>query len=237
MKKIILLTAVFFAFASQMVAQDSLSFNSPPVKVPERNKDRFMFSTYNCFWHGLPVGIEQRTISQGYNLSLIYDLPTSENSKFSFGLGLGYTRNNLYSNGIVKQDNVNRVTVMNPIADGIKYRSNKLAFSYVNIPLELRYRSPQNIRVAFGLRSSILVDVFSKYYGHNPDTDLFGTNDQLKIVNHDISNVEKYAFELTARVGWKFVSVNGSYILNKLFVKDKGPQFGGYTLGVTLSIW
>ncbi len=231
------LTGMLLVFLSQGIAQDTITYPSQQIKTTEKNRDRFLFSTYNCFWQGLPSGIQQRTISQGYNLSLIYDIPTSENSKFSFGLGLGYTRNNLYSNGIVKQDFTNRITTITPIADGVKYNSNKLAFTYVSLPLEIRFRSSNNIRVAFGLRSSILVDAFSKYYGHNPDTTLYGQNDQLKIVNHDISNKEKYAFEITARAGWKFVTLNGSYMLNKLFISDKGPQIGGYTLGLTLSIW
>lgn len=237
MKKIFTIASALFLLSSPLMAQDSITDFSSPVQKIERNKDRLMFSTYNCFWQGLPTGVAQRTISQGYNISLMFDIPTAEKSKISFGLGLGYTRNNLYSNAITKQDFSNRTFVMNPIADGIKYNTNKLAFSYLSIPLEVRFRSPQNIRVAFGLRSNILIDAFSKYYGHNPDTLLFGQNDQLKIINHDITSTEKYSFELTARVGWKFVTLNGSYMLNKLFTADKGPQIGGYTLGVTLSAW
>jgi hypothetical protein len=237
MKKIFTFALILFAFASQITAQDSLTEQSAPAAKPQRNKDRLMFSTYNCFWQGLPTGVTQRTISQGYNLSLMFDMPTSEKSKISFGLGLGYTRNHLYSNAITKQDFTARTTVMNPIADGIKYNTNKLTFTYINIPLEVRFRSAQNFRFAFGLRSSLLVDSYSKYFGHNPDTTFYGQNGQLKIINKDISNTEKYAFELTARIGWKFVTLNGSYMLNKAFKADKGPQIGGYTLGVTLSAW
>jgi hypothetical protein len=234
MKKTITIALVFVAMLSQSFAQDLDSAYSGSVKTPERNKDRLLISTYNCFWQGLPDGVTQRTISQGYNISLMFDMPTSEKSKISFGLGLGYSRNNLYSNGLYNRSLTDNTINMTPI--NVKYNTNKLAFSYVNIPLEIRFRSSNNIRVAVGLRSSLKVDAFSKFYGHNPDTLVFGQYDQLKVINHDISNTEKYLFEITARAGWKFINVNGSFMLNSLF-NDKGPAISGYTLGLTLSLW
>jgi len=237
MKRITTIAFIIAITLTQVIAQDSLYNSAPPVKTPERNKDRFLISTYNCFWQGLADGVSQRAISQGYNISLIYDIPTSDKSPISFGLGLGYSRNNFYSNATLNRDLRTGAEVLTPIPDGVKYNTNKLAFSYLNIPLEVRFRSANNIRVALGLRSSLKIDAFTKFYGHNPDATIYGPYDQLKIINHDISNAEKYAFELTARVGWKFVSINGSYQLNSVFVADKGPQINPYTLGVTLSLW
>lgn len=234
MKRIITIAFLFAAMLSQSFAQTPETNPSGSVKTPERNKDRLLLSTYNCFWQGLPTGVKQRTISQGYNISLMYDIPTSEKSRISFGLGLGYSRNNIYSNGLYNRSLTDNTVALTPI--NVKYNTNKLAFSYINIPLEIRFRSANNIRIALGLRSSLKVDAFSKFYGHNPDTLVFGQYDQLKVINHDISNTEKYLFEITARVGWKFINVNGSYMLNKLF-NEKGPALNGFTLGLTLSLW
>jgi hypothetical protein len=237
MKKIFAF-ALLLAIVWQTNAQSTDSRGVPPIKTTEHNKDRFIMSMYNCFWQGLPTGVEQRGISQGYNIALMFDIPTSERSLFSFGLGLGYTRNHLYSNAVTKMDlPVSGITVMNPIDNSISYSTNKLSFTYLNIPLELRFRSKMGFRMAVGLRSGLLVGATSTFAGHNPDTLFYGQNGQLKIVNGDISNTEKYLFELTARIGWKFISVNGSYALNKAFVADKGPQINPYTLGVTLSLW
>ena len=234
MKKIITIAVLFAAMFTPAMAQNLDTTISRSVKVPERNKDRLLLSTYNCFWQGLSDGVTQRAISQGYNISLMYDIPTSEKSKISFGLGLGYSRNNIYSDGITVRDVSTDIVSMVPIT--VKYNTNKLAFSYLNIPLEIRFRSSNNFRLAVGLRSSLKFDAYSKYYGHNPDTLVYGHYNQIKIINHDISNTEKYLFEITARAGWKFINVNGSFLLNKLF-KDNGPAINGYTLGLTLSLW
>lgn len=234
MKKIITIAFLFATISTQSIAQNIDTTFSGSVKVPERNKDRLLLSTYNCFWQGLPDGVTQSSISQGYNISLMFDIPTSEKSKISFGLGFGYSRNNIYSNGLYNRSLTDKTVNLVPI--NVKYNTNKLAFSYLNIPLEIRFRSSNNIRIAVGLRSSLKVDAFSKFYGHNPDTLVFGQYDQLKVINHDISNTEKYLFEITARAGWKFINVNGSFLLNKLF-NDNGPAINGYTLGLTLSLW
>ncbi len=238
MKKIISISIILFLSISLNAQQgnDSLSYKGS-AKI-EKNKDRLIFSFNNNIWNGLPTDVKQRTISQGYSAALMFDFLTSENSLFSFGLGLGYTRNHLYSNAVTKMNlPTDRNTIMTPIASGIDYSKNKLTFSYLNIPLELRFRSRNNIRVAVGLRSGLLIFASSTYNGKNPDTQLYGNNGQIKIVNNDISNKEKYLFDITARAGWKFVTLNGSYSLSKMFVADKGPQIYPYSLGVSLSLW
>ncbi|MEI6346897.1 MAG: outer membrane beta-barrel protein [Bacteroidota bacterium] len=231
-----IIIGLFMVF--QISAQQTTDGTSSPVaKQPERNKDRLLIGVYNCMWQGLTTGVKQRSISQGYTAAFMFDIPTSEKSLFSFGLGLGYARNHFYSNAVTKMNlPIDRTTIMTPVASGINYSQNKLSFTYINIPLELRFRSKIGIRAALGLRSGLLVDSYSTYYGENPDTQFYGNNGILKIVNKDISNTEKYLFELTARVGWKFVTLNGSYSLSKMFT-DKGPQIYPYTVGVSLSLW
>ncbi len=197
------------------------------------NKDRVLFSFNNAFWQNLDAGVKQRTVSQGFSTAIMVDIPTSEKSPVSFGLGLGFASHNLHSNAITQMSLPNRVTEMIIIPDGIKYRINKLSFNYLNIPLELRFRTKSDIRIAIGLRSGLLIDAHGKYYGH----DISGIDNQIKIKNKDISNTDKYLFEATARIGWRWIAISGSYGLNSVFVKDKGPDIRPASIGLCFSLY
>ena len=235
MKKIfgIIILALFATICFSQETENEISSKKINIK-DEKNKDRLIIGVHNSFWNGLPGGVNAKSLCQGYNAALMFDFPTSENSPISFGLGLGYTSYNLYSNATISSNTTSdRTTDFFVIPSGIDYNVNKLKFNYLNIPLELRLRTFYNIRLGVGLRSSLLVEAHSKYYGHALD----GTDNQLKIINKDISNKEKYLFEITARAGWKFVSLNGAFSLTKMFTEDKGPQIYPYSVGVSFSIW
>ncbi len=234
MKKIFVIIILVMFGLTIYSQQDSETSSISKRLYSDKNKDRFLIGMHHSFWNGLPGGVSAKGLCQGYNLALMFDFPTSENSQISFGLGLGYTSYNLYSNATISLNAANnRTTEFTIIPSNIKYNINKLKFNYLNIPLELRLRTIYDIRFAVGLRSGMIVEAHSKYYGHSLD----GLDNQLKIIDKDISNKEKYLFEITARAGWKFVSLNAAFSLNKMFVEDKGPQIYPYSVGVGFSIW
>lgn len=227
MKKILLTTFISVLFSITVNAQEK---NKVAVGT---NKDRVLFSFNNAFWQNLDAGIKQRTISQGFSTAIMVDLPTSENSPVSFGLGIGFASHNLHSNAVTSLSLPSRITEMMIIPDGIKYRLNKLSFNYMNIPLELRFRTKSDIRIAIGLRSGLLIDAHAKYYGH----DITGIDSQVKIKDKDISNTDKYLFEGTARIGWRWIAVSASYGLNSVFIKDKGPDIRPASVGLSFSLY
>lgn len=227
MKKVLLISLFSVFTLSLLQAQ-----NKNKVAVGT-NKDRVLISAQNAIWQNLGAGIEQRSINQGFSTAIMIDIPTSENSPVSFGLGLGFASHNLHSNAFNTLSLPSRVTELIIIPDGIKYRINKLSFNYLNIPLELRLRTKGDFRLAIGLRSGLLIDAHRKYYGH----DITGIDNQLKIKDKDISNTDKYLFEATARIGWRWVAISGSYGLNSVFIKDKGPDMRPASIGLSFSLY
>lgn len=197
------------------------------------NKDRIILSAHNSFWQNLDAGVKQRTISPGFNAAIMVDLPTSEDSPLSFGLGLGFTSYNLHSNAVLGLKLPERTTEMTIIPDGIKYNVNKIRFSYLNIPLELRLRTKGDFRFSIGLRSGLMIDAFSKYYGN----DISGIDNPMKIIDKKVSNTDKYLFEGTTRIGWKWIAVSASYSLNGMFEKDKGPAIAPINVGLSFSLY
>jgi hypothetical protein len=197
------------------------------------NKDRIILSVHNSFWQNLDAGVKQRTISPGFNAAILVDLPTSDDSPMSFGLGLGFTSFNLHSNAVTGLKLPERTTQMTIIPDGIKYSVNKLRFSYLNIPLELRLRTKGDFRFSIGLRSGLMIDAFSKYYGN----DISGIDNPMKIIDKKISNTDKYLFEATTRIGWKWIALSGSYTLNSMYEKDRGPAIAPINVGLSFSLY
>jgi hypothetical protein len=186
---------------------------------------------YTSFWQGLPSGIKAKPVQFGFNGAFIFDLPVKKNAPFSFGLGIGVTNYNLYSNGLwdISRDG-EYTTVLTPHAENLKYRKNKITFTNLNIPLEFRYRHKSGFKIMAGVRIGATVDVHSKYYG---DAIISQLNKDL-YKNYHIPNRTKYPVEVTFRTGWKFVSVYGSYMITKMFEADKGPQIHPFSVGISL---
>ena len=192
-------------------------------------KDRIVLDFFSSRWSGLESNIKQKTINFGFNGAVIFDLPVKKNSPFSFGLGLGVTNHNLYSNArwVIGED---YVTVAEPLPEGIKYRKNKITFTNINIPVEFRYRHNSGFKISAGVRVGLMADIHSKYFGAALD----GSMDKDLLKDYKIPNRTKFPVEFTFKTGWKFVSLNFSYMITKMFAADKGPQINTMSFGVTL---
>jgi hypothetical protein len=196
--------------------------------APVLVKDRIVLDFFSSTWSGLSSDIKQKVINFGFNGSVMFDLPVKKNSPVSFGLGLGVTNHNLYSNalwGIGEE----YTTITTPL-EGIKYRKNKITFTNINIPFEFRYRHSCGFKISAGVRVGLMADIHSKYFGPALD----GSDDKYLIKDYKIPNRTKVPVEFTFKTGWKFVSLNFSYMVTKMFAVDKGPQINTMSFGVTL---
>ena len=195
--------------------------------APVLFKDRIVLDFFSSIWSGLDSEIKQKTINFGFNGGIMFDLPVKKNSPISFGLGLGVTNHNLYSNALwgIGED---YTTITTPLPDGWKYRKNKITFTNINIPFEFRYRHSSGFKISAGVRVGLMADIHSKYFGPALD----GSDDKSLIKDYKIPNRTKIPVEFTFKTGWKFVSVNCSYMVTKMF--DKGPKISTMSFGITL---
>jgi hypothetical protein len=196
--------------------------------APVLFKDRIVLDFFSSTWLGLDSDIKQKAVNFGFNGAYMFDLPVKKNSPVSFGLGLGVTNHNLYSNalwGIGEE----YTTIMTPL-EGIKYRKNKITFTNINIPFEFRYRHSSGFKISAGVRVGLMADIHSKYFG----AALNGGADKDLFKDYKIPNRTKIPVEFTFKTGWKFVSVNFSYMVTKMFAADKGPQINTMSFGVTV---
>ena len=195
-------------------------------------KDRLFVDVFSSIWINFNNNqYKQRGINQGVNAAFMFDLPVRKNSPFSFGIGVGVTSHNLFSNAHV-YIGPDYVTMMKPITDAIEYDNNKISFTNINIPLEFRYFHSSGFKISAGVRVGLMADVHTKYYGRNID----GADISEKYKNKKIPNYTKVPVEFTFRTGWKYFAVNASYMVTKLFVVDKAPQLQMYPFNVGISI-
>ena len=229
MKKVILLITLCVACSSLMFgqAQDSIGI---PVKVGASStlyKDRIVLDFFNSFWLGTPENIKTKPVQFGFNGSFIFDIPVRKNAPFSFGLGIGVTNFNFYSDGnwYIKSGYITDVV---PIT--VKYNKNKITFTNLNIPLEFRYRHRSGFKIGAGVRIGTTADVHTKYFGR----DISGRDSKVQIKDYNIPNRTKIPVEITFRTGWKFVSLYGGYMITPMFEAEKGPQINPISVGISL---
>jgi len=197
--------------------------------APVLFKDRVVLDFFSSTWFGLESGIKQKPVNFGFNGAIMFDLPVKKNSPISFGLGLGVTNHNLYSNAIWGIGE-NYTTTTTPVPEGISYRKNKITFTNINIPIEFRYRHSSGFKISAGVRVGLLADAHTKYFGDALD----GSDDKDLLKDYKIPNKSKYPVEFTFKTGWKFVSVNVSYMITKFFEEGKGPRIYPVSFGITL---
>jgi hypothetical protein len=197
--------------------------------APVLFKDRIVLDFFSSIWSGLEPNIKQKPVNFGFNGAIMFDLPVKKNSPISFGLGVGVTNHNLYSNALWRIGE-NYTTITPPVPDGIKYRKNKITFTNINIPFEFRYRHSSGFKISAGVRVGLMADIHSKYFG--PALDRLEDKDLIK--DYKIPNRTKIPVEFTFKTGWKFVSVNFAYMVTKMFEVEKGPQISTMSFGITI---
>lgn len=172
---------------------------------------------------------DSRGFNQGVSWYITYNFPLGESKKHTVSVGAGMSHHNYFSYS----------RIMNPYSDTLEitqyrdvenFKRNKVNANYVDIPLELRFRIKDQIKIGVGFKLGILVMAKTKYVG--PDDD--GTIIHEKLTY--IKNLERYTYSATLRVGWKWVSAFAAYQFNPVFeVGHDAPVIHPLTVGLSFA--
>lgn len=233
MKKIALFLISIVLFIS-VKAQDD-SGESVSIKAPK--SDRVILGITNDIWQDAPDSMDIKTINRGFILYSMMDFPI-KSSNFSFAPGIGVGIHNLYSDGSfnnkVNATGVRVDTVaFQPYDDTYKSDVNKFTVAYLDIPLELRYRTKnekksKQFKIAIGGKAGLMLSNYQKYKGKIGDL-------KVKQKEYNVENVEKFRYGATFRVGRGNWNLYGFYSLSKLFEEDKGPELYPITVGLVVT--
>jgi hypothetical protein len=244
MKKLVAILFLFSFFSA--LAQDSI-----PLK--QNVQEKAMQAAYSLrginicteltsnYWGNLPAGsgISTSAVSLGTDFTLYYDIPLGKN--FYLAPGLSLDNVDVHSNAaIYRQPNSNGTgiasTQLIPF-DSIfsaDYSENKLVTKYLEIPLELHWKSKpvhrnKSFFIAAGVRGGLLIQSYWKYVYSLPT---YGTE---KIKVYSIPNLNTFRYGVMARVGYGNFALYGFYGLSDLFQSEKGTVAIPFSVGISLT--
>ena len=187
------------------------------------------FDLFHDFQLNTSDNWDARGFNQGVSWAITYNFPLGESTKHTISIGAGMSHHNYFSYS----------HILNPYSDTLAYaqcrglegfKRFKVNANYVDIPLELRFRIKDQVKIGVGFKLGIMVAAKTKYVG--PDGD--GT------IIHEkecyIKNLERYNYSATLRVGWKWVSLFAAYQLNPVFeVGHNAPVIHPLSVGLSFA--
>jgi len=241
---VILVLIGFPLLFSQTEEETTTSSLLDELKAEKRSlkkEDILVSEVFSDIWQNT-LDLKTQALNRGYNMYFMVDNPLAK-SNFAVAFGLGMSFHNMYSNSILKRerdtlDAFTGRTEFEEIPENYSYKKNKLALMYVDVPIELRFRTKDitnNFKIAIGFKIGYNLKNYIKYHGDV----LEGTKGTIKYKEYNIENIEKLRYGVTARIGYGQFNAFAFYALTPLLKKDssKHDELFPISVGVAYSIF
>ena len=168
---------------------------------------------------------------------------------FGLGYGLGFTSQNVHTDGVLLYDDVTAKTYFQKVPDSLELETNKLSLNFVDVALEFRLRTAENSKgkrwkFNAGVRGSYLLQSHTKYEDINGKVKLYNEKGKLThegtMKNNDwegeyFIGLNPFQAGVTGRIGYGNVAASVYYSLVNVFRKDKGPELTPLSIGITFT--
>lgn len=222
MKQVIILLLLTLT-TTAMVAQEG-------EKVEERNKHQdhmlvdFGYETFS----GRPDYTSFEWYNNGLNIQLFYDQLFGQ-SGFSGAVGVGFSTQSYYSNKQIRRDTNKAVLYSDWLAPEMLYEKNKVSTSWVEVPIELRYRSKiddwgYRWKFSVGGKVGFLIDT------HDKLVDLNG----VKYKTYYFPDMNNIRAGVIARAGYGKVNFTTFFSLTEFFIPGRGPEMKQISIAISL---
>ncbi len=235
MKKIFSLTVLAFLSITTF-AQDATSPSSPSSSASNSalqkiaaSDDLFIMSFTSDNWMNLPSTIESKPLrSHGFSFMFMNE-KMNKAGNFGLGYGLGFTSQNVHTDGVLVYDDATMKTHFEKVPDSLDLETNKLSLNFLDVALELRLRTAENSKgnrwkFSAGVRGSYLLQSHTKYDDINGRVKLYNT-----------IGLNPFQAGVTGRLGYGNVAASVYYSLIEVFKKDKGPELTPLSIGITFT--
>ncbi|HZH68477.1 MAG TPA: porin family protein [Chitinophagales bacterium] len=177
----------------------------------------------------LPDSIKTKGFSRGINVYFTYDIVLG-NSRFSIAPGIGFGSNNYFMNYKISSDTAG--VYFDEFDKEVKPKKSKIGLTYIDIPVELRFRSKPNKKgtswkLAAGFKAGYMIQNKWKYKG----TD-FGMGKKFK--QFDIEHVNKFRYGVMLRGGYGIWNLFAYYSLSDVF-NNNGPKMTPLSFGISIN--
>ena len=208
----------------------SLSSYAQLIANKTDNKVTMGLDFFNDFQLSTNENWDARMFNQGFSCALTYNFPLGESTKHTVSIGVGYSGHNYFSYSRILNPYANDTLQFQQYRGETGFKRYKLNCNYIEIPMELRFRIKDVWKIGAGFKVGILVNAKTKFVGNNED----GVRIHEKYCY--ISNVERYAYWATLRVGYKWINLFGAIQLNPVFeVGHDAPRILPLSVGVTFA--
>jgi len=197
-----------------------------------RKYDRVIFDVTYCDWHGDRDYFQSPWNSIGFNTALMFDVILTEKNTVAFGWGVGFSHYSNKSQIDFQSDNTNDLTSITSFAPGDEPERIKFAANYVEVPLEMRFRTKgyKHFKVMVGGKIGYQLNALTKATRT--------VNDQrevLKTFGFPDNNPLRYG--ATIRIGIRNWAFYGAYYFSPLFTNNDSAQLTPLTMGVSISLF
>jgi hypothetical protein len=207
-----------------------------------RTGDHFMLQFTSDNWTGkVPDSVFNwiRGFHRGFNAHIMLDQRFKSSPQFSVAFGVGISTSNIYFKNMTVGINSKTNTLPFTKVDSVDhFKKYKLATSYLEIPIELRYTmDPYNENKSFKLALGVKVGTLLS--AHTKGKTLLDKNGK-SINNYTAKETGKGFFNstrlaATARIGYGNFSLFGSYQLNNIFKDGVAAEMKLYQFGLCFS--
>lgn len=244
-KSLCLLMAVLFlvpVFGQEEATVEKEEKKEKAEKVKRKAQDRLVTEIFFAQLTDKPGGLKAKIFSRGINMYFTYDVPLGK-SPISIAPGFGFGKSIYALNQRINYTDSTNTTSFANYADTTSVKRNNLNLTYIDIPLELRYRSKPNKndkswKLAVGFKFGVNVGSKWRYKG-----DEFRKGAPFSIVDqegvafreHKVPNIEKFRYGVTMRGGYGPINLFMYYSISTLFSDTNGSGMHPIHIGLSLT--
>ncbi|MFB6317367.1 outer membrane beta-barrel protein [Saccharicrinis sp. FJH54] len=158
-----------------------------------------------------------------FNLGIINGR-TQHSAKMGIVAGLGFNFNNYtFDNNLTLAKMNNRIEPVDlGVTENIEAKKTKLTTSYLTVPVMLEITLPGgDAFISAGAIGALKLGSHTKYKTSN-----------VKEKNHGDFYLNPFRYGFTARIGYKGLSLYGTYYVSELFQENKGPLTTPFSVGI-----
>jgi len=185
-------------------------------------------------WINYPGAVELKPTSSEFILSYLQPLYGKE-KYFSGAIGLALSTQNIKYNAYISNSIYDEPTFM-MFDDSITYKTNKLTTVFVDLPLEFRIRTKNNIheknfKLTVGGKIDYLLKSYHKYSG---DEYRFNTGTTTKFKEYNIPYLNKLHYGVFAKMYYGKFGLDINYSLSTLFENKFTPEIIPFSVGISM---
>lgn len=197
-----------------------------------RKYDRFIVDVVYNDWFGDRKSFSGPWYSIGVNTQLMFDVVLRESNTVSFGWGIGWSHVNNISSELLERDFVNNATYLTSFPSGDEPSHYKFVANYLEIPLELRFRSAgyNHFKFMMGAKIGVQLNAYDQYREQESGT-------TIRMREYGFADNSLLRYGAIARMGFRNYAIFGELFFSNLFSNRESAQLLPFSLGVSISLF